>query len=382
MNSFKTDLNKENEAKALKALTNKTSTFTDELPSIFHLDVTGKCNLSCLYCQRDFFTKTNSPFLKGNMSNEIFEALAPNFKYAKVVALLSMLGEPLVVKELPTWWEKILEYGAKPQTTTNGTFLTPELAQMFVEKGGRLKISIDTIKQEELNIMRPKMTVDLLMNRLELITKMRAKTGSDRLQLGVNVCVTSLNVESVVETLEACSNRAEIFIFNFSNFRLPRDQSGTYHEEARQLSLDLDSPKTKEAWFKILDWSKTQKTKHDTKFVFPYSKKEWNRILGDNVPDGLGETSFEDTELKQIGYYCCVPWMKAHVLSNGDVIPCSLLYWPQPELVMGNVLKEDFKSIWHGEKFKNFREKMTSDKYPFCQECKSWWRFYTPERVD
>ncbi|MBF0135875.1 MAG: SPASM domain-containing protein, partial [Magnetococcales bacterium] len=48
---------------------------------------------------------------------------------------------------------------------------------------------------------------------------------------------------------------------------------------------------------------------------------------------------------------------------NGDVHPCCL----DKEQVVGNLLTQDLKSVWHGEKFSYLRK--NQEKFSYCQTC-------------
>lgn len=382
---FSTAANESNLQLALRTLRAQEPSTEGQYPVIFHLDVTGRCNLSCLYCQRDFMVKTRHPFLKDDLSDEIFQRLVPYFRYAKVVALLSMLGEPLVVKELPRWWTAIAAAGAKPQTTTNGTFLNEELAAIFASTGGRLKISIDTLRQSALSVLRPKLAADLLVDRLQLIERMRALHPNSGFQLGINTVATSLNLGHVVETWEECLRHTRIDVFTLASFRMPRDERGMYHRDAESLSLDLRSESNRRHFRDILKWARARRESDGIQFIFPYSRAEWARILGE---ESLPAESFDDRdaqsgELEDTGYYCCVPWLKVGVLADGTVIPCHLLYWPAPEVSFGSLATTDFESIWNGPDYREFRRKMANREPPGpCRDCRSWWRFHSAQRID
>lgn len=382
---FATAANEQNLQRALFHLRVEQPVVTDQYPVIFHLDITGRCNLSCLYCQRDFFVKTRHPFLKEDLSEEVFARLVPYFRHAKVVALLSMLGEPLVVKALPQWWTTIVEAGAKPQTTTNGTFLTAALAELFVATGGRLKLSVDTLRQSTLAVLRPKLESELLRDRLQLLGRLQRAHHNAGFQLGINTVATALNLAHVVETWEQCQRLAHVDVFTLASFRMPRDERGTYHRDAESLTLDLGSIANRPHWLKILSWANARRASDGVQFIFPFSRAEWTRVLGEPNPlaDSFSENDNDTANEIETSYYCCVPWLKVGVLADGTVIPCHLLYWPAPEVAFGNLTTSDFASIWNGTAYREFRRKMASrELLGPCAGCRSWWRHHSPQRIE
>ncbi|HEV2446054.1 MAG TPA: SPASM domain-containing protein, partial [Candidatus Sulfopaludibacter sp.] len=67
------------------------------------------------------------------------------------------------------------------------------------------------------------------------------------------------------------------------------------------------------------------------------------------------------------------PWETAHVLSNGDVVPCEVL----DKTPMGNLLQQPIGTIWHGEPYRRFRQQYRRGEIPECRLC-PWKRAYLP----
>ncbi len=65
------------------------------------------------------------------------------------------------------------------------------------------------------------------------------------------------------------------------------------------------------------------------------------------------------------------PWIyySVAILVNGDVVPCCRD--PKGSQVMGNVLQEDFISLWNGPRFREFRARLLRDQasIPICRLC-------------
>lgn len=60
--------------------------------------------------------------------------------------------------------------------------------------------------------------------------------------------------------------------------------------------------------------------------------------------------------------FCNNPFKKVHLDPGGGVRVCS---WTDESI--GNVLKEDFKEIWHGEKANKIRESIMDGSYKYCR---------------
>lgn len=68
--------------------------------------------------------------------------------------------------------------------------------------------------------------------------------------------------------------------------------------------------------------------------------------------------------------FCILPWIHAHVLPSGDVIPCCAV--EVGNSVLGNVHKKPLKEIWNDDAFKEIRLKMLNgEPVDACRVCYS-----------
>ena len=364
----------------------------DSYPIIWQLDVTGRCNLACLYCQRTYFLENGESFNKNDLPEAAFDALRPALQKAKIVVLTSQLGEPLLNKAVPGWWQQIASWGINPQITTNGTVLKEEHAELFTQTGGRVKISIDSFNQKVVDVLRPtvgrkkSVGVDQLRGAVDMLERHRKKPGaSSRFQLGMNLVVTTLNLDTLMETVDECLKRTHVNYVAFLAFRLPGEAQGKAFEAARHLVIDLESEETRAQFRKLLAWARERKRTDGIAFNFHYSKQEWRTLLGADADDEVRDLIETHEDMADGSYRCCVPWLKGYVDPAGNVLSCLLLDFARDQgVILGNVLQESFESIWNGPRYQEFRRAMKQGDglHPACSSCKSWWRFYSPWRVD
>ena len=67
------------------------------------------------------------------------------------------------------------------------------------------------------------------------------------------------------------------------------------------------------------------------------------------------------------------PWETAHVLSNGDVVACEVL----DKVPLGNLFEQSIEEIWHGERYRRFRQRYRLGEVPECRQC-PWKSAYLP----
>jgi radical SAM protein with 4Fe4S-binding SPASM domain len=66
---------------------------------------------------------------------------------------------------------------------------------------------------------------------------------------------------------------------------------------------------------------------------------------------------------------CFQPWEYAMVSAEGDVLPCCAIVGSDKASVMGNVFQQDFKDIWNGASFKDFRRRAADGTNELCNKC-------------
>ena len=72
---------------------------------------------------------------------------------------------------------------------------------------------------------------------------------------------------------------------------------------------------------------------------------------------------------RPLGIRCLQPWTYAFVRVNGDIAPCCAVFPSDRNMVMGNLLKDDFETIWRGDPFRSFRTTSVDGTNEFCQLC-------------
>lgn len=79
---------------------------------------------------------------------------------------------------------------------------------------------------------------------------------------------------------------------------------------------------------------------------------------------------------KPLRKVCYVPWYQSTVLSNGDVVAC-----PYNQVVLGNINKDNFRTIWFSPEYNNFRKTLdcgdcaANAVYPYLRKFKGLFRW-------
>jgi AdoMet-dependent heme synthase len=114
-------------------------------------EVTGSCNLRCLHCRA---SATDEPFPGELSTAEAFKLLDDIAAFAKPVIILTG-GEPLLRPDIFEIAKHGVELGLIMTMGSNGTLITPEIAQKIKESGiQRVAISLESAEPKKHDVFR------------------------------------------------------------------------------------------------------------------------------------------------------------------------------------------------------------------------------------
>ena len=104
---------------------------------------TRSCNLKCMHC----YSKSEQKQYENELSTEEALRLIEDLAEFHVPVILFSGGEPLMRKDFFTLAQYAKKLGIRPTLSTNGTLITPEIAQKIKETGvGYVGISLDGLQ--------------------------------------------------------------------------------------------------------------------------------------------------------------------------------------------------------------------------------------------
>ncbi|WP_242987706.1 radical SAM protein [Anaerobacterium chartisolvens] len=111
-------------------------------PESIHIDLTTVCPLKCPHCYKDTSQDTE-------MSFEVFSSIIDQAKALGVFQIALGGGEPLLVKNLPTFVKKVTSCGMACTITTSGYGLTVELLEDLKVSGvNHIQVSLNGSTKE------------------------------------------------------------------------------------------------------------------------------------------------------------------------------------------------------------------------------------------
>jgi len=298
------------------------------------LELTDCCNLRCLHCGSSCGEKGN--VLK---TERVLELIASVPAHASNVHIVLTGGEPLLHPEFEKIAADLGESGLIWSLVTNATLIDDEFAQGLKRWGvASVSVSLDGDEQEH--------------NRLRCsdTAYSRAVRGAECLRAqGISVQLTTVITKRTLPMLEAMYKNVQAMgarswkIVNVEPIGRALDNS--------ELLLSRDE------LFKLLDFIRLKrKAGHDrgTALHITYGCSHFLPLM------------YEE-EVRTSLFICGAGTMIAGIQCNGDIAAC-LDIERRPELVQGNVYRDDFWDVWEN-RFEIFRRDRTAESEK-CSRCK------------
>ncbi|MEM1520179.1 MAG: radical SAM protein [Candidatus Korarchaeum sp.] len=300
-------------------------------------DFTKRCNLSCLHCYASASPLPSHDELRLEERMEVLRQMDE----AGVAAISFSGGEPLMVPDFWSVAKRASDAGIYVSVATNATLIRPDIARRLREVGVRyVEVSLDSPNPESHDSFRGvrgawERSVEGLRNA--------KKAGID---VGIAMTVTKKNYKEVGDMLRLAKElNADRFIaFNF----IPTGRGKEI------LEYDL-SPEERMEVLELLysELSKGFQAFSTSPVYAVISLKNADKV-GKLTPTHFVELAIPEEYMSAgfaLGEFlggCGAGRIYCSVEHNGDVQPC--VFMP---LVVGNVLKDGFLSIWQKNELLN-----------------------------
>lgn len=303
-----------------------------KLPVLSEVAVTYRCNLRCRFCYAGCNCTVNPIQSSDEMTaNQIKTILRKIYLQAKVPSVSFTGGEPTLLPELPGLIDYAKTLGMRVNLITNGTLISRKMAKTFAARGlDSAQVSLEGITAA---------THEAIVRQKGAFNKTVAAVKHLK-DAGI---LTHTNTTITKDNLEECPGfpyyvKKEFGNDKFSmNLVIPSGSSSI--NDNILVKYSEIGPYLEE----IIRASE----QHEVEFMW-YSPVPM--CMFNSVAYGLGNK----------GCAACDGLLSA--APNGDILPCSSFADS-----VGNLLKEDFSTIWESRKAKNYREKYLA--HPVCKKC-------------
>lgn len=274
-------------------------------PISIMIEPISRCNLQCPLCpigarelKRDL----------GVMSLENYVRILDNVgRYVKVIALWNQ-GEPTINDQLPEMISEATKRGIYTMVSTNGNLLhRRNLIPRLLDAGlSELIFSIDGLTPDSYKIYRIGGNLDVVIENLRETRRLRDARGSKTPRL-------------IMQWLPMKHNQHEIPYLR---------------AKAKEWGADSVEIKTTQV----------------------YTDDQASQYLPDLEELRRYERKGQEWETKRTYQSCKRLWFSTMIDWNGNVVPCC--FDKDEQFLMGNALTQDFRDIWHGERYNAFRTKL------------------------
>lgn len=303
-------------------------------PSYIEIETTTRCNLKCRFCEHTYWQEPNK-----DMSFEEFKSIFVQFPKLKWIGLTG-IGESFLnrdfLKMLGYLKSKnvFVEFYDNFYLIDEGT--SKKLIEMEIDK---IFVSMEAASKKTYEKLRIGSNFEKVINNVKNIFQLKKKTKAFFPEISFHYLITKENFQEMPKFIELAKFLAgnEKTSIQFSRLLHKfREVENLFTEVPRDIIKNTEK-KAKELNVKI----------------------SWNADIAQSKPT-----------IKK-----CTEWVMPFIFVTGEVIPCCSANEAnrrqfQKETAMGNIFEKNFREIWHGQEYKNFRMMLRQGKPPLqCKNC-------------
>ena len=305
-------------------------------PVRISMNLTGKCNIRCIYCHLTF----SDYYTKDELGLDTFKNLTPFLDHLSHLVYFSST-EPLMARHFDEIFKFSTSFDSEKYISTNGILITKDRAEMFVDGGMEfVTISFGGLTHDSFKQAHQVDALDKVTENIRMLNQIKEERGSEVPRLRIVFVTWKENAHELPEAVRyahehRCSEGLKITFLKAYDDNLieslPYDHQeyvNGYVEETRRLGRDLG-------------------------VKVEFDGGNFDEVAKDPV-NGYHRKCFE-------------PWERLHVEADGKVRTCPV---PINTIVAGDLTKQTPEEIWNGPVYKMFRERTnTIDPPDPCKRC-------------
>lgn len=304
-----------------------------------YLELTNRCNLNCVMCYRKSWHEALKD-MDPRLLNKVMIEIENNNNIKTVV--LGGIGEPSYSKSIFDVLEKL---GDKELIiTTNGTMMSNDLIQAYIDHVDELVISVDGLSESFMKIRH--FPLQTILNNIQKLNLEKAKRGSTTPRIAFQMVMSSDNYMEVPDLIDlAHENQVNKVVY--SNI----------------LPASLEDEKL--VMYKMYDKEPLRSS------LIKASRKA--------LPKGM-EVVMPEIMLKTERHCRFIEDEATMVTVEGYVVPCYRFAHDGSEVVFGrekeikahhfgHIEVDTLDNIWASAAYVNYRYTVANNLYPSCMDC-------------
>lgn len=317
------------------------------------LDTTTICNLRCRHCFHSLYHLRGLSYRQHEMSTALFEKILDELGDHIDSLILSCSAEPFTNSDFHRYLA-ILRRRApafEKWIATNALLLDEPLVRDLTESGlDWMIVSIDGARRETYNALRSGGDFDRLMNRLDMVNRVKAEMKSERPILRFNVTLSRANLDDLPLFVDLAREKqvAEVTFQHLVPFQgLNLKHETLFYESRRRVRevFDQTCERARQLGVRLGDL---------------HSVPSPLRCFGDLLADMARRLRRQPA-----GSFCDLVWMTVVFSSRGDIFPCFCWFNEPP---MGNMRDHSFREVWGSKPYQRLRAELAGE-FPLCRHC-------------
>ncbi|MFO8087779.1 MAG: radical SAM/SPASM domain-containing protein [Bacteroidales bacterium] len=288
-------------------------------PSFFSVEPNNTCNLACPECPVGSKTLKRK---KGYISKSVYQKIINSLSQKAIYLTLYFQGEPFLHPEI----YDMINYASQKKlyvaTSTNAHSINEENARKIIQSGlDRLIISLDGTDQETYSAYRKGGDITMVISGIQQIVKAKKELKSQKPIVEIQFLVLGTNEHQI--------------------------------KQIKQLSRELKADQLSLKSAQVSDYQNGN----------PFIPK--NPVYSRYRKVSSGEYALKTSGANR----CHRMWSGCVFTYNGDVVPCC--FDKDAEHIMGNIVDQDFASIWRSGTYLDFRQKVFTNRssIAMCRNC-------------
>lgn len=305
-------------------------------------EVTSRCNAHCEHCGSSCGDFIPSDEITADEIKKVLKEIADNKNYDPKKIMLNITGgEPLVRKDLFEIMKYAHDLGYRWGMVTNGILIDEKMVKKMAESGiFSVSVSIDGLEKTHESFRRVPGSFKKIIKGIKLMLDCPAIKVVQTI-----TCVNKKNIDQLEDIYQL------MLSLGIKEWRIIEVDPIGRAKDNKDLLLDADGYK------KMYDFIIEKRKRND----------------GMNVSYGCGHFLGIEYEYKMRAgstpFICSAGISIGCILSNGDIFVCPDVE-RRPELIQGNIRKDNFIDVWEN-KFKPYR-KLTRTSNSKCKNCPDW----------
>ena len=290
------------------------------LPMSISFEPTTSCNLKCPECPSGLRQFTRP---RGMLKTDFFYKTIDDIYKDILYLIFYFQGEPYLNKNFLEMVSYASSKGLYTATSTNGHFLTDEVAKKTVESGlDRLIISLDGTTQEVYEQYRREGNIEKVIEGARNIVKWKKELKSKKPFVFFQFLVVKPNEHQI--------------------------------EDVKRLAAEVGVDEVRFKTAQIYDYE------NDPNHLIPENEK-FSRYKKTKEGSHIAKNKLQN--------HCWKLWQANVITWDGKVVPCC--FDKDAKHQLGDLQKESFKEVWQNGKYKKFRKDITASRknIDICANC-------------